>query len=179
MFCASRFRYATIGWEKLPNFPYPMPLPVFHPDYQCTGGRNENLSMSIDLAKQRIYYVDPEQFAQNVLIQTSGQISVVNGPPLVAGTDSNWNKDLIGAVLQVSGDETAYSIIAVISSNKLILSRIYNGASISSTDYTIRTNTFGQIHDYLVHLVNGGPSAGSMKDRYSSPYCKCRNCFCC
>jgi hypothetical protein len=29
---------ATKGWEPVPDFPYPLCLPVFHPDYPCSGG---------------------------------------------------------------------------------------------------------------------------------------------
>jgi hypothetical protein len=157
---------ATVGWEKVPNFPYPMALPVIHPDYPCTPGRTENLSMSRVLAKRRIYYGDPEQSALASTVPTTGVVSIVNGSPIVIGAQTNWNENLIGGMFQVGGDQTAYSIMTIINSNKLILSRNYNGNSNSSrTDYTISHDSFGQIHDCLVHLVKGGSNSGSMASR--------------
>jgi hypothetical protein len=157
---------ATVGWEEVPNFLFPMVLPVFHPDYPCTPGRSENFSMSRDLAMQRRHYVDPQQIVSNLRVQVAGEVSVENGSPIVLGTRTNWKDDLIGAVFQVTGDQTAYSIMTIVASDKLILSRSYNGASNNRADYTINRDTFGQIHDYLVHLVLGGPGAGSMADRF-------------
>lgn len=47
---------ATRGWEKIPGFPYPMCLPVMHPDYPCSGGAPINLAAAEALALARVRY---------------------------------------------------------------------------------------------------------------------------
>jgi hypothetical protein len=157
---------ATVGWEQIPDFPYPMRLPVTHLSYPCTPGMNEDLARARDLARQRIRYGDPQQFtALPVLIPTDGTIAVTNGSPIVVGAGTTWTDDLVGAILQIRGDLTAYAIIMVVAPNKLVLSRGYGDTSRSGAAYTIGRDTFGQLYNYLVQLVAGGSAAGPMKDR--------------
>lgn len=47
---------ATRGWELVPGFPYPMCLPVTHPDYPCSGGKPVNLAAAEALALGRVRY---------------------------------------------------------------------------------------------------------------------------
>jgi hypothetical protein len=163
---------ATVGWERLPNFTYPMCLPVTYPDYACNAGTtteevSEDLSASRELAKNRIKYGNPDQFVRiSQIIQTStGTISVVNGSAIVIGTNTSWDKNITGFMLQVDKDITAYTIMNVISPNKLVLSRNYNGASNRNMSYIVSQDPFGQMHDYLIHLISQGPNAEPMAER--------------
>jgi len=158
---------ARLGWQPVDNFPYPLCLPLTHPDYPCTQGINEDLSRARAVAKQRIWYGDPAQFISIPgPILTTGTISVVNGSPLVKGTDTQWRGDLVGAVLQVSGDSTAYTIMAVVTPNKLVLSRDYAGTSRNGTTYAAYQDGFGQFHDQLAQLVTGGSAADPMMNGF-------------
>jgi hypothetical protein len=47
---------ATQGWERVLGFPYPMCLPVTHPDYPCSGGAPVNLAAAEALALSRVRY---------------------------------------------------------------------------------------------------------------------------
>lgn len=49
-------RDATIGWGRVPEFPYPMCLPVTHPDYPCSGGAPINQAAAEALALSRVRY---------------------------------------------------------------------------------------------------------------------------
>ncbi len=154
------------GWEPILEFPYPMCLPVTHPDYPCTPGTSEDLAGARDLARGRIRYGDPDQFTSPpVPIHTAGTISVVNGTPIVTGMGTNWTDELVGSVLQVAGDPTAYTIGMVVGPDKLVLSRAYTGSASTGATYAINQDDFGQLHDYLVHLVRGGTASGSMANR--------------
>ena len=154
---------ATLGWEEVPAFPYPMCLPLTHPDYPCTRGMSEDLSQARALARGRIRYGDPDQFTSPpVPLETEGTIAVVKGSPIVTGTGTHWREDLVGAVLQVSGDPTAYAIAMIVAPDKLVLSRSYVGTSDTGRSYAIHDDAFGQLYNYLIHLVTG---AGPMANR--------------
>jgi hypothetical protein len=157
---------ATLGWEQVPHFSYPMCLPSTHPDYPCTPGMSEDLATARALARSRIRYGHPDQFTSAPIpFETVGTIAVVNGSPIVTGTGTSWREDLEGAVLQVSGDPTAYTIAMVVAPDKLVLSRSYVGTSGTGRPYAIHDDPFGQIHDYLIHLVTGGVASGPMANR--------------
>lgn len=154
------------NWNLVPNFSYPLCLPVTHPDYPCTLGKNEDLSSARTLARSRIFYGDPDRFTLPPMPTTKlGNITIVNGSPIVIGTGTNWSDELVGAVLQVNGDSTAYSVIQVLGPEKLAISRSYVGASGASKAYAISQDPFGQLHDFLIHLVSGGKAEGSMAYR--------------
>ncbi len=160
------FQDATAGWERVPDFTYPMRLPITHPDYPCTPGMSENIAGARDLAKARIQYGDPQQFTSSpTRITSSGTISVTNGSPIVVGAGTNWSNDLVDAVLQVGDDPTVYTIVMVVSPTKLVLSRNYTGTTQNGAVYTISRDTFGQLYNYVASLVTGGSAAGSMADR--------------
>lgn len=157
---------ATVGWEPVPNFSYPMCLPVTHPDYPCTPGMSEDLARARDLAKSRIRYGDPDQFTlPPVLVDNTGTVSMVSGSPIVTGAGTNWSDKPVGAVLLVDGDSTAYIILMVVAPDKLVLSRSYAGTSGTGKAYAIHDDAFGELHDYLVHLISGGGAAGPMVSR--------------
>lgn len=157
---------ATNGWAKLTGVPYPLRLPITHPDYPCTPQAAENFAASRTLAADRIQYGSPQQFTSPPTPVTSaGLISVTNGSPIVTGSNTNWTNALVDTVLQVGSDPTVYTIVMVVSPTKLVLSRNYSGASRSGLTYLISRDKFGQLYNYLINLVAGGKNAGQMIDR--------------
>ncbi len=156
----------TNGWAKLSQFPYPLRLPITHPDYPCTPRATENFAASRQLATDRIQYGSAQQFtAPPVLITNAGTISLTNGSPIVTGINTNWSNALQDAVLQAGGDTTVYTVAMVVSPTKLVLSRNYSGASRTAAPYAISRDKFGQLYNYFVNLVAGGSAAGPMVNR--------------
>ncbi|MEN3325389.1 MAG: hypothetical protein V7638_196 [Acidobacteriota bacterium] len=157
---------STNGWAKLSGVPYPLRLPITHPDYPCTPQAPENFSAARQLATDRIKYGSPQQFTGSPTpVTNTGTISVTNGSPIVVGTNTNWTNALVDAVVQVGTDATVYSIVMVVSPTKLVLSRNYTGASRNGVQYNISRDKFGQFYSYLANLVAGGRNAGSMVTR--------------
>ena len=160
------FQNATAGWERVPDFTYPMRLPITHPDYPCTPGMSEDFAAARNLAKARIKYGDPQQFTSPpTRIPSPGTVSVTNGSRIVDGAGTNWSNALADTVLQVGDDPTVYTIVTVTSPTKLVLSRNYAGTTRSGAVYAIYRDTFGQLYNYLATLVTGGSAGGSMADR--------------
>lgn len=159
---------SRFNWHSIIGFEYPMRLPLTQPEYPCTMGMDENLTLARTLARGRIRYGNPDQFtSEPTSLTTQGFISVNNGSMIVTGIGTNWNHSLVGKTLQVAGDVTAYAIIKVLRSNELILGRIYTGVSRSNIGYSINQDPFAQLHDYLVQLVKGGPSTVPIPYRYT------------
>ncbi|MGH8067487.1 MAG: hypothetical protein ACRERE_20085 [Candidatus Entotheonellia bacterium] len=157
---------ATRDWAPVPNFPNPMALPLTQPDYPCTQGQPEDLTRARTTARRRIRYDDPNRFTSSAApTPTTGTVAVANGSAIVEGAGTRWRPDLAGQLFQVTGDPTAYTILVVVNGDKLVLSRGYNGATQNRVAYTIRPDAFGQLHDYLVHLVAGGSAARPMAQR--------------
>lgn len=157
---------STTGWTSLSQFPYPLRLPLTHPDYPCTPQMNEDYASSRQLATSRILYGSAAQFVSAPTpITNAGTISVTKGSPIVVGTNTNWTSALLDTVLQVSGDPTVYTVVMVVSPTKLVLSRNYSGNTRSGAAYSISRDKFGQLYNYLVNLVTGGSAAGPMTDR--------------
>lgn len=73
---------AMRGWEEVPGFPYPMCLPVAHPDYPCPG-RPATRSDAEDVAVGRVSYGDPDPWrgARFRELHESLERLVVDGPP--------------------------------------------------------------------------------------------------
>jgi hypothetical protein len=161
---------ARFGWELIPDFPYPMSLPVSRTEYPCTAGIDEDLARARSMAAERIRYGDPAKLtALPASLYTRGTVSVTNGSFIVSGEATQWRDNWVGAVLQVDGDPTAYIIMKVVDTEKLILSREYVGPSRNGVGYIIHRDHFGQLHDYLVQLVSGGPALGSPMAHRSLP----------
>ncbi|HET8914006.1 MAG TPA: hypothetical protein VFN23_21210, partial [Ktedonobacteraceae bacterium] len=157
---------ATVGWTQMPDFTYPLRLPVTQPDYPCTPGAAENLEAARSLARQRVVYGAPGQFtAPPTQITNAGTITLVQGSSIVIGSGTAWGAPIANAMLQVKGDLTAYAVIQVISPTKLVLSRAYRGASAKNVAYALNNDNFAQYHDHLIQLVSGGSAAGSMGSR--------------
>lgn len=156
----------TTGWTRLPQFTYPLRLPITHPDYPCTPQINEDFARSRQLASERIQYGSPQQFTSvPVPITKAGTVSVTNGSPVVVGVNTNWTNELLDGVLQVSGDATVYTVVMVVSPTKLVLSRNYSGTTRNAAQYVVSRDRFGQFYDYLVSLVAGGNAAAPMVSR--------------
>jgi hypothetical protein len=154
------------GWTKLNGVPYPLRLPITHPDYPCTPQTAENFASARQLATDRIKYGSPQQFTGlPAPVTTAGTISLANGSPIVTGVNTNWTNSIADAVLQVSGDATVYTIVSVVSPTKLVLSRNYSGATRTGALYAISRDKFGQLYSYLANLVVGGKNAGAMVNR--------------
>jgi hypothetical protein len=162
---------AELDWEPVPHFPYPMCLPVIHPDYPCTQGNNEDLEAARLIANNRILYGKPSDYftsPQPLLYQT-GVISVENGSPIIKGSATDWNEDLIGETIKVQGDATAYTIMNVINPQRLVLSRKYTGTSRTNVSYSIHQDEFAQLHDNLVHLVSGSLTSTTKMHKRTIP----------
>ncbi|MGZ3626553.1 MAG: hypothetical protein ACXVDN_02650, partial [Ktedonobacteraceae bacterium] len=158
---------ATLGWEPIPGFVYPLALPLTHPDYPCTSGMAEALAPARYTARNRIRYGDPDQFtALPAVSYAQGTVAVTLGSSIVTGKETSWQEEMVGSVFQVSGDPTAYMIVGVLSASRLLLSRGYQRLSGSGKAYTINRDHFAQLHDQLIHLVRGGQAAGSMSSRF-------------
>jgi hypothetical protein len=157
---------AKNGWTKLTGVPYPLRLPITHPDYPCTPQAPENYAAARQLATDRIKYGSTQQFTGSPTPVTSaGTVSLTNGSPIVSGVNTNWTNALVDAVFQAGGDTTVYTIVMVVSPTKLVLSRNYSGASRNGAQYGISRDKFGQLYSYLANLVAGGKNAGAMVDR--------------
>jgi hypothetical protein len=156
---------STWIWETLHDLPYPIRLPLTHPDYPCTPGQSEDLEAARRLASGRVHYGPPAPWISTTVVPTAGTVSVTFGSPVVTGTATQWQADHVGALLTVRGDATAYAVTMVVSPAKLVLSRAYGDASRRDAAYEIRRDSFGQLHDTLVHLVTGGPAGGDMGAR--------------
>ncbi len=154
------------GWTKLTNVPYPLRLPITHPDYPCTPQAAENYAAARQLASDRIKYGSPQQFTGPATpVTNAGTVSVTTGSPIVNGVNTNWTNAMADAVFQAAGDTTVYTIVMVVSPTKLVLSRNYSGASRSGAQYGISRDKFGQLYSYLANLVVGGKNAGAMATR--------------
>lgn len=156
---------ARQGWELVPDFPYPLSLPVSHPDYPCHP-QPEDIQTARVQAGDRIWYGNPMDFVPSSSpVYDVGTVDVENGSPVVRGNGTHWTDAVLGASLQVNGDPTAYTIIQVIGPEKLVVSRNYGGVTRSGVAYMMHHDAFEQLHDALVHLVAGGVTAGPMVHR--------------
>lgn len=71
------------GWERLDNFPYPLTLPIFHPDYPPTSGALIDLATAEALALSRVRYGSPNEWAGQPFADMHEQLMhlVKGGPP--------------------------------------------------------------------------------------------------
>ena len=156
---------ATENWEPVAWAPAPFALPVTNPDYSCAPDA-ENLWHSRFTARGRIRYrSDPDAIPDPTTIWSLGTLVLEANSSLVLGHGTGWDQNLAGGSLQVTGEPAAYVIAAVLTPEKLVLNRRYRGASNPNASYTISRDNFGQLHDALMLLVNGGPAAGPMGSR--------------
>lgn len=79
-------KYAKIGWKPVPDFPYPMRMPLTHPEYPCTAGEREDLEKAREEASRRILYGQPDSYfassSQDTFVQLHDQlVHLVKGGP--------------------------------------------------------------------------------------------------
>ena len=69
------------GWQDVPNFRYPMPLPVIHPNYPCNAGAINQASAEA-MALRRILYGPSGHWAGANFTDLHGELVklVVGGP---------------------------------------------------------------------------------------------------
>lgn len=162
----------NVGWMKTPDFPYPLNLPLTRPDYPATAGIAEDLKAARATARDRIDhggYSDPDHFAPApTAVYSQGSIDLSQGSSLARGNGTGWTTNMVGCLLQVTGEKTAYTITTVLAADRLVLSRKYNGTTTSGLGYEISQDPFGQLHDLLVHLTRDGNAANPlpMNDRW-------------
>lgn len=164
-------RYAQ-DWKPIDGFDGPLGLPLFHPDYPATGGGAQDLPTARQTADDRILYGDSSHYTSPADTHDSGTVDVQSGSIIVtanSGSDTNWSSDLVGRTFQAAGDRTAYVVTEVRPAERgpdeLLLSRPYEGGDRRGLSYTLTDDEFGQLHDYLVHLVDGNRSEGGMLGR--------------
>ncbi len=82
-------RDATRGWEAVPNFPYPLCLPVTHRDYPCSGNAPVNRAAAEALALGRVIYGPPVAWAGAPFSGLHEQLIklVVGGPASIPMAD--------------------------------------------------------------------------------------------
>ncbi len=70
------------GWEPVPDFSYPLCLPLTHPDYPCSGGQPKNLANAETTAMGRIHYGSTTAWAGQAFddLHTNLIDLVVGGP---------------------------------------------------------------------------------------------------
>lgn len=70
-------------------------------------------------------------------IYNTGTISVTNGSAVITGTSTHWNDNLVGATLQIVGENATYPILRVDAVNRLTLGRNFSGSTRSELTYAI------------------------------------------
>lgn len=86
---------------------------------------------------------------------TQGTIAIVQDSATVTGTLTDWDSSLIGYQLLVARQGPYYTITAVAGSTSLTIDRVYPGATISGSTYSIEKNyitmptDFGSLTDVL------------------------------
>ncbi|MFC7227974.1 hypothetical protein N0B31_11230 [Salinirubellus salinus] len=154
----------STGWDFLSGAD-PLSLPLAHDDYPCVSAP-ATLDEARSLARDRIAYGSPDRYAAaSTATPATGTAAVANGSPLVAGAGTNWSANRAGEVFHVDGDDDAYTVLSVLASDRLLLSRPYAGATDASAAYSLAPDRFGTIHDALATLVAGGPTAGGPSAR--------------
>ena len=144
-------------WTAVPGFPAPMCLPANNGEYPCTLGAHEDLADARRTARNRIRYGDPGRLTDVRSTYGQGRVSVTTASDVVTGDGTDWPPTLAGHVIQLQGDLAGHTITQVVNGETLILSRAFKGASAYSVAYEISEDPFGQLHDSLQHLVEGGP----------------------
>ena len=163
--CVPLTEGARLGWLPVPGLRGPICLPVTQPGYPCSNGP-EDVAASRAAARRRIRYGDPDRLTATPRgALAAGSVAVTNDSPLVTGTGTRWSAKDAGLILQISNENTAYVVAAVLSANRLVLDRPYRGVTGAGRRYTLQRDEFGQLHDYLSVMVSGGAAAGPMAGR--------------
>ncbi len=151
------------NWEPVAGLNHAICLPVRAPDYPCSLG-SENLTLARDIAFPRITYGGLNRFTPGS-VHNNGTVETIRGLAVVVGSGTNWQQNMAGNVLQITGDDAAYQVLTVLSSTRMVLNRNYNGITSIGRAYSLGPDPFGQLHDFLAQLVADGQSGGAMVDR--------------
>ncbi|MCQ6557242.1 hypothetical protein NNL21_00850 [Paenibacillus mendelii] len=158
---------AFYGWESIKDCPYPITLPVYHPDYRPTMGMAPNLEKARSLARSRISYGDPDRLTGPLIPPYSaGLVQLTPGSAIVRGSGTGWTDKMIGSVIRLKGDSNSYGIVDVFGRDRLVMECAYNGPAIGMKTYEILEDSFAQLHNQLLRLVEGGLLAEPMYKRY-------------
>jgi WD40 repeat protein len=95
--CITRVCYASIsqdaasGWQLIPGCPYPLSLPVTHPDYPSSGNAPEDAGVAEAEALGRVRYGSPDEWSGEPFADLYAQLTrlVAGGPgsePMAART---------------------------------------------------------------------------------------------
>ncbi|MEF8843100.1 MAG: hypothetical protein V5A62_15995 [Haloarculaceae archaeon] len=163
--CFPLLAEAKTDWSLLTDAPAPITLPLSHPDYPAATGP-EDLPTARQTARDRVDYGPADRIAPDATtVEAAGTVSVVDGESIVTGQGTAWTDDLAGAVLRLDSDDTGYVVAQVLDDDRLALGRAYRGTAATNASYKLVDDHFGQLHDYLTHLVDGGAAAGGMAAR--------------
>ena len=161
---------ATDGWEAIPGLPYPLTLPLTHPDYPAASAP-ERLDDARQLCRDRVHYrrgdtarVRDALSPPPRTLSAAGAVTVEADSPVVLGQGTQWDDSLTGGVLRVDGEETGYTVLSVLRSDRLLLTRPHPVGA-RGAPYRIDEDPTGQLHDTLALLLAGGPGAGPMPQR--------------
>jgi hypothetical protein len=153
------------GWDFLPRADRPLSLPLSHDDYPCTSAP-ATVEAARSLARDRIAYGSPDRYAAaGAATSATGTAAVTAHSPIVTGTGTSWTADRAGEVFRIDGDDDVYTVLTVLSSDRLLLARPYGGATDASATFSLAPDRFGTIHDALATLAAGGPTAGGPSAR--------------
>lgn len=155
----------TTGWEFVPGADKPLSVPLAHQDYP-TPTAPSTIDEARSMAGDRIRFGPPERYVRARTDDTEqGTVTVSPGTPIVVGVGTRWTDDRAGHLLRVGSDTDVYTVLTVLSEDRLLLSRPYTGPSASGQTYSLEPDRFGSIHDALATLFTDGLSSGGMSAR--------------
>jgi hypothetical protein len=95
------------GWEKVPNFPYPLCLPVAHADYPCVTKPTAQ-ALAEEMAVERVRYGNPDDWRGTPFQELHDllQLLVENGPPPAGEPMANRVKKDVPGIPIVPGATT-------------------------------------------------------------------------
>jgi hypothetical protein len=162
-------RNALDGWETVPNFSYPMPLPVRHPNYPCTLGQPTNEPASEAVAMGRVLYGSPSVWAGSNFSALHGElVQLVSGGP--SGTPmSAIATPVAGVAVPPDPQATPPRIPAQYPLQLVLLSTLHPAAAqMLALYWADRQVVPNQAYDYLIvadysgRLPREGPASLSL-----------------
>jgi hypothetical protein len=152
------------NWQPVPKASAPITLPVTHPNYPAASG-SEDLNAARTTIDDRIQYRDPDRYAGAwPSSQPSGTVTTTDGSPIVHGSGTGWTAADAGKVFRVAGDDSAYVVLTVLDSDRLVLSRPHDGAT-TGLNYDLVADDFGRLYDAMIDCVAGSDSQVGMAGR--------------
>ncbi|MGH9419924.1 MAG: hypothetical protein ACRD3J_08125, partial [Thermoanaerobaculia bacterium] len=155
-------------WTMVPNFSYPLRLPINHPLYPASPGA-EALAANRAQAAQRIHYgTAADVLPAQPRATGGGTLSLVPGSALAKGSGTAWDESLVGRMLYPAGTDTAFAVMTVPAPDRLVLSRPFTGTTpLQNVAYDISVeDVFAQLHDQLGAILS---DAGGMRQAATPP----------